>query len=551
MPISPFLSQQRIDDMVNAGHWENMTLLDHFDRRVNEMPDQLAVVDHCDDTGKRRALTYLQLAEKVKHIAFGLIKLGVEPGDVVSCQLPNRWEFLALYLASIKVGAAFNPLMPIFRHREVSYMMGFADAKVVVVATTFRDFNYLQMMQEVQAELPCLKHVLAIGESGARGSFEEKLLSAQFDAEFATDTSLGARRLAANDVTQLLYTSGTTGDPKAVMHTSNSLLAGTKNFVERYVLDRTDNILMSSPLGHQTGFLVGVLIPMYLGTKVVYQDVWNADKAVQFIHDEQVHFTMASTPFLADMTASAALDHVDTRHFKTFVTGGAPIPRVVAEKARKRLHCAVYGVYGMTENLGVTACGPGDSDDKVYNTDGVVQKGNQVRIVDADSIELPRGEEGQVQTRGSYNCCGYLKRADLTDQAIDTDGWLSTGDLARMDDEGFIRITGRLKDILIRGGENVPVVEVENLIYKHPDIQDAALVGVPDLRLGERGCLFVTLIAGARFTMDDMREYLAANHMAKQYWPEYMEVLDKIPRTLSGKIQKFKLREIARKFITN
>lgn len=551
MHISPFLSQQRIDEMVNAGHWENMTLLDHFDQRVREVPEHLAVVDYCDDTGSRRALTYHQLSEYVKRIAFGLIKLGIEPGDVISCQLPNRWEFLALYLASIKVGAAFNPLMPIFRHREVSYMMGFAEAKVVVVATSFRGFNYLQMMQEVQAELPCLRHVLAIGEPDALGSFEEKLLSPTFDADFAADNTLDTRRLAPNDVTQLLYTSGTTGDPKAVMHTSNSLLAGTKNFVERYALDPTDNILMSSPLGHQTGFLVGVLIPMYLGTKVVYQDVWDADKAVQFIQDEQVHFTMASTPFLADMTASVALDTIDTQHFKTFVTGGAPIPRIVAEKARKRLHCEVYGVYGMTENLAVTACGPGDSDDKVYNTDGVVQKGNQVRVVNADDIELPRGEEGQVQTRGAYNCCGYLKRADLTDQAIDPEGWLSTGDLARMDDEGFIRITGRLKDILIRGGENIPVVEVENLIYKHPVIQDAALVGVPDARLGERGCLFVTLVANTNFSMDEMRDYLAKNHMAKQYWPEYMEVLDTIPRTLSGKIQKFKLREAAKKFITD
>ncbi|MBQ0724570.1 MAG: AMP-binding protein, partial [Cycloclasticus sp.] len=460
MPISPFLSQKRIDEMIDLGHWENMTLLDHFDQRVSEMPDQLAVVDYCNDTGNRRVLTYQQLAQQVNRIAFGLVKLGVEPGDAISCQLPNRWEFLALYLASIKIGAALNPLMPIFRHREVSYMMGFAEAKVVVVAATFRNFNYLQMMQDVQTELPYLKHVLAIGEQASPGSFEEKLLSPKFDGEFAEDTAMSARRLTANSVTQLLYTSGTTGDPKAVMHTSNSLLSGTKNFVERYGLKRTDNILMSSPLGHQTGFLVGVLIPMYLGTKVVYQDVWDADKAIQFIQDEQVHFTMASTPFLADMTASAALDNIDTRHFKTFVTGGAPIPRIVAEKARKTLHCEVYGVYGMTENLAVTACGPGDSDDKIYNTDGVTQKGNQVRIVDAENKELPRGEEGQVQTRGAYNCCGYLKRADLTDQAIDSDGWLSTGDLARMDDDGFIRITGRLKDILIRGGENIPVVEV-------------------------------------------------------------------------------------------
>lgn len=551
MAVSPFLSQERIDAMINAGHWKNLTLLDHFDQHVSKTPEKPAVVCYCQETGEKRELTYKQLAQNVNRIAIGLTKLGVEVGDVISCQLPNRWEFLALYLASIKVGAAFNPLMPIFRHREVSYMMGFAEAKVVVVATTFRGFNYLQMMQEVQSELPCLKHILAIGDVNTPGSFEEKLLIPTLEEEIDADTILKPRRLTPNSVTQLLYTSGTTGDPKAVMHTSNSLLAGTKNFVDRYSLSAADNILMSSPLAHQTGFLVGVLIPMYLGTKVVYQDVWDADKAVQIIRDDRIHFTMASTPFLADMTASKALESVDTRHFKTFVTGGAPIPRIVAEKARKKLHCEVYGVYGMTENLAVTACGPGDSEDKIYNTDGVVQKGNEVQIVNAEGVVLPRGEEGQVQTRGAYNCCGYLKRADLTDQAIDAEGWLSTGDLARMDDDGFIRITGRSKDILIRGGENIPVVEVENLIYKHPAIQDAALVGVPDARLGERGCLFVTLIAGVNFTMDEMQRYLGEHHMAKQYWPEHLEVLNEIPRTLSGKIQKFKLRDTAKKFITD
>jgi len=551
MPASPFLSQKRIDEMIKAGHWENITLLDHFDRHVNKTPEKSAVVDYCHKTGLRRELTYQQLAQNVNRIAIGLTKLGVEAGDVISCQLPNRWEFLALYLASIKIGAAFNPMMPIFRHREVSYMIGFAEAKVVVVTTTFRGFNYLKMMQEVQPELPCLKHILAIGDVDAPSSFEKKLLIPTFEEEINIDTILKPRRLAPNSVTQLLYTSGTTGDPKAVMHTSNSLLAGTKNFVERYALNATDNILMSSPLAHQTGFLVGVLIPIYLGTKVVYQDVWDADKAVLYIQDERIHFTMASTPFLADMTASKALENVDTRHFKTFVTGGAPIPRIVAEKARKKLHCEVYGVYGMTENLAVTACGPGDSEDKIYNTDGVVQKGNEVQIVNAEGMVLPRGEEGQVQTRGAYNCSGYLKRADLTDQAIDAEGWLSTGDLARMDDDGFIRITGRSKDILIRGGENIPVVEVENLIYKHQAIQDAALVGMPDDRLGERGCLFVTLVAGVDFTMDEMQRYLAEHQMAKQYWPEHLQVLDEIPRTLSGKIQKFKLRETAKKFITD
>ena len=545
MAVSPFLSQNRIDAMTKAGFWKNRTLLDYFDQHVLNRPDNIAVVDHKSETGLKTTLTYQQLSQYVDRIALGLIDLGVKPGDVIASQLPNWWEFLALYLASVRVGAAINPLMPIYRHREVSYMMGFAEAKVAVVAESFRGFNYPNMMEEISSQLPSLEHVLTIGGQENPGSFEEKLLSPRWEENPDRLAIFEQCKLDPNSVTQLLFTSGTTGNPKGVMQISNTLLACTENFVKRYSLSENDNIMMSSPLAHQTGFLVGVLIPIYLGSKAVYQDVWDADRAIQIVHDEQVHFTMASTPFLSDMTSAPALAHTDTTHFKTFVTGGAPIPRVVAEDARKKLHCEVYGVYGMSENLAVTVCGPGDSEEKIFGTDGVAQPGVELRIVDENGNELPRGEEGEIQTRGSYNFCGYLKQEELTAAAIDEDGWFSTGDLARMDDDGFIRITGRSKDILIRGGENVPIVEVENLIYKHPSIQDAALVGVPDPRLGERGCLFVTLRAGTNFSLDAMKLYLGESQMAKQYWPEQLEIVEELPKTLSGKIQKFKLRDEA------
>lgn len=546
MAISPFLSQSRIDEMTKAGFWKNRTVLDYFDQHVLNRPDKTAVVSRNSETDITTALTYQQLGQYVDRFALGLINLGVKPGDVIATQIPNWWEFLALYLASVRIGAAMNPLMPIYRHREVSYMMGFAEAKVAIVARTFRGFNYLEMMEEIRPKLPNLEYILAIGGPENPDSFEEKLLFPRWEENPDRHAALEQCRLDPNSVTQLLFTSGTTGNPKGVMQISNSLLACTENFVKRYALTQDDNIMMSSPLAHQTGFLVGVLIPIYLGSKVVYQDVWEADRAIQLVHDEQIHFTMASTPFLADMTYSPELEHTDTSHFKTFVTGGAPIPRVVAEEARKRLHCQVYGVYGMTENLAVTVCGPGDSQEKIFGTDGVGQSGVDIRVVDANGIEVPRGEEGEIQTRGSYNFCGYLKQEELTAAAIDSEGWFSTGDLARMDEDGFIRITGRSKDILIRGGENVPIVEVENLIYEHPAIQDAALVGVPDSRLGERGCLFVTLKPDASFSLEEMRRYLGNNQMAKQYWPEQLQIVTELPRTLSGKIQKFKLRDDAK-----
>jgi cyclohexanecarboxylate-CoA ligase len=408
MSISPFLSQDRIDEMTSAGYWGDMTLIDYFDRHLLNGPDKVAVVDYSSETGGRRALTYRELGRYVNRFSIGLIKLGVETGDVISIQLPNRWEFLALYLASLRIGATINPLMPIFRHRELTYMMGFSEAKVVIVAKTFRGFDYQKMMEEIQPDLPNLKHILAIGGDETPSSFEEKLVVPHWEEELGQEALFAERKLGPNSVTQLLFTSGTTGDPKGVMQISNTLLACTKNFVEGYELTADDNFLMSSPLAHQTGFLVGLVVPIFLGSKTVYQDVWEPDKAIQIVHDEKIHFTMASTPFLSDMTHSPLLDHVDTAQFKTFVTAGAPVPRVVAEEARRKMHCQVYSAYGMTENLAVTLCKPGDSVEKVYATDGVAQKGVELRIVDAEGALVACGEEGQVETRGSYNFCGYL-----------------------------------------------------------------------------------------------------------------------------------------------
>ena len=548
MTITPFLSAERIRACTQAGHWQNRTIVEYLDLHAERHPEQLAVVDHNSQTGLRTALSYRQLRTLVNRMALGFTQLGVGPGDVISCQLPNWWEFLAIHLAAVRIGAVTNPLMPIFRHREIEYMMGFAETKVAIVPNRFRDFDYPTMMAEVRGNLPQLQEVLVVGGPAAPNSFEEVLLTPRWEDKLDGETLFAGRKLDPNAVVQVMYTSGTTGAPKGVMHISNTLLACLKNFADSYHLSGDDNILMGSPLAHQTGFLVGLLLPVYLGAKAVYLDIWNAADALRLVQDEGISFTMGATPFVADMAQAAEAAAQDTSSLKSFVTGGAPIPRVVAEHARKALGCKVYGVYGMTESLLATVTVPEDPPEKIYETDGAPRPGIEVRLADPQGNPVGVGEEGEVQTRGAYNCCGYLKREDLTRETISDDGWLKSGDLARMDADGYIRISGRSKDIIIRGGENVPVVEVENLVYQHPAIQDAALVGMPDPRMGERGCLYVTLVPGASFDLDELRRYLDQHRMARQYWPERLEVREELPRTPSGKIQKFKLREEAKLF---
>ncbi len=537
----PILSQARIDEMVASGFWKDTTILNYFDRNVAEHPNKVAVVDYNTDAGTSTTLSNRQLQGIVDRIALCFADIGIKKGDVVAMQLPNWWQFMAITLAAARVGACINPLMPIFRHRELEFMLSFTDAKVFICPKEFHGFDYPAMLEELRPKLPILKEVFSVGGETNPGSFEERLLGRHRKDEMDSNTTFDDNKLGANDVFELLYTSGTTGTPKCVMQTSAILIAGAEGFADRYSMTSEDSVFMGSPLAHQTGFLAGLLLPIYMGSKAVFLDIWNAEKAIEIIVDENVTFTIGSTPFLSDMCYSPAAQKYDISCLKTFVSAGSPIPRAMAQQARENLQCGVYSAYGMTEILAVTMVGPEDSEEKTFATDGSDQKGAEVRVVSPDGDVASIDEEGELQARGAFNFVGYMKKPEAYD--TDDNGWFNTGDLARKDEDGFIRITGRSKDIIIRGGENVPVVEVENLIIAHPAVLDAALVGKPDDRLGERGYLFVTLRPGASLTFDEVINYFKEKQMAKQYWPEFFEVLGEFPRNMSGKIQKFRLRD--------
>ncbi len=542
MPVQTMLSPSRRREMVAAGLWPDRILLDDFDRVVSSDPQRVAIVQRNPASGARLELTYGELARRVERIALGLVAAGVGAGEVVSLQLPNWWHFGALHLACLRIGAITNPLMPIFRQRELRYMLSFSGAKVMVVPEEFRGFPYAAMMAELQPELPDLRRVFAIGGKGEE-SFESYFLEHPWETEMDAAAIFAERRLVPDDVVQLLYTSGTTGEPKGVMHTSNTLLAGLPPYIERVGLSREDVVLMASPLAHQTGFLYGLMMPLMLGTTSVLQDVWMADQAVSILAEESCAFTMASTPFLADLTASPEVAKHDLSRFRVFLCAGAPIPPVLVQEAQAKLKIRVISAWGMSENGVVTATRAGDPPDKVIGTDGCALRGFEVRVVDEAGRVVPPGAEGRLQARGAGNFVGYLKKPEL--YGTDSEGWFETGDVARIDDDGYIRICGRIKDIIIRGGENIPVVEVESLLYRHPAVQAVAIVAAPDLRLGERAVAYVTVKPGTDITFEDMSAFLAKEKLAKNYFPEKLVKIDEMPRTASGKIQKFRLREMA------
>ena len=540
--IDPILPSERLQEMKAAGWWPDRTLLDDFDHWVERGPGRIAIVDHNSMTGERTELTYLELSANVDRLAAGLAELGVGCGDIVSMQLPNWWQFIAIHLAAMRLGAITNPIMPIFREREMSFMLRMAESKVLVIPRTFRGFEYGPMVDAIRPSLPALEHVLVIGGEGDTAF--EHLLESTPDPDAGMYSRFDASRPGPDDVVELLYTSGTTGEPKGVMHTSNTLYANIVPYCTRFGLDEHDTILMASPLAHQTGWLYGAMAPFYLGGKVVLQDIWNAGKAADLIAAEAVTFTMAATPFLSDLTDEAAKRPQDLHSLRTFLSAGAPIPRALVRRAAEHLGANIISAWGMTENGAVTTTQIGDPPDKTFETDGCPLEGMEIRVVDENGVELPPDAEGRLQAKGASNFVGYLKHPEWF--ATDADGWFDTGDLARIDRDGYVRITGRTKDVIIRGGENVPVVEVEGLIYQHPGIQEVAVVAMPDPRLGERACAYAVLRPGFEMTLPDLLAFLNDRKLARNYLPERLEVVSALPKTPSGKIQKVVLRGMAK-----
>ena len=543
MEFDPVLIAPRRAHSVAQGFWHDRTINNDLDACVASCPDKLALTAVQAESGATTRFTYRELAAMADRVAVGLSRLGVGRNDVVACQLPNWWQFTITYLACSRIGAVMNPLMHIFRERELSFMLKHGEAKVLIVPKVFRGFDYEQMVTALQPSLPELKHLVVVDGTGAN-SFEALLSGPVWENEADAQTLLTRHRPGPDDVTQLIYTSGTTGEPKGVMHTANTTLANIIPYAERLRLGADDVVLMASPMAHQTGFMYGLMMPIMLRASAVLLDIWEPLKAIDLIRDQGATFTMASTPFLTDLARNVAESGKAVPTLRTFLCAGAPIPGALVEQARRVLGTKIVSAWGMTENGAVTLIELDDDDERAFTTDGSPLPGVELKVVDIDDSALPAGQTGRLLVRACSNFGGYLKRPQWN--ATDADGWFDTGDLARLDAQGYVRITGRSKDVIIRGGENIPVVEIEALLYRHPAIAMAAIVAYPDERLGERACAVVVPKPGQHIDLPSIVEFLKAQKVAVQYMPERLIVRDAMPSTPSGKLQKFKLRDMLR-----
>jgi cyclohexanecarboxylate-CoA ligase len=527
------------------GYWREPTILDDFRSRAAEHPHKAAIVTYRGGGAMPVTVTYGQLASAVDRIADGLLELGVGRGDVVSVQLPNGWEFAAVALATMQVGAIVNPLVAIFRRRELEFMLRRAGSVVLFVPDEFRGFSHSTLAAELRAELPGLRHAVVVGQQD-RGSLPPDVLG--FDDHFLRREQPVASRWAdvvprgADEIVSLMYTSGTTGEPKGTLHTTNTLRSAGNPLFNVVPLDSDDVCFMASTLGHLTGFLWGMLQPLTRGMKIVFQDVWDPAAFVRLVAREGITWTLSATPFAVDAVNAQVAAPQDLGSFRFFLCAGAPIPSSLPARATEVLGARLVSLWGTSECGICSIQSPDDPLNEISTNDGRPTPVMDVRIVGENGRAVPDGEPGRLLSRGASLFVGYIGRPDLFASVVDADGWFDTGDLGYRTPSGGLRICGRSKDIIVRGGENVPVVEVENVLFTHPNVRDVAVVGYPDERLGERACAIV-VPDGPPPALSDLTTFLAERGMAKQYWPERLELRTELPRTPSGKVQKYKIRD--------
>ncbi|MCW2758120.1 MAG: o-succinylbenzoate--CoA ligase [Nocardioidaceae bacterium] len=516
------------------GWWDDSTLPSFVDRWADEDPDHAYLSDG------HSTYTYGEFRDQAWNLAAALLHLGAKPGDRIAVQLPNWNEYFLVYAACARLGVVMIPVVPVYREGEVGFIVENSAAVGLVTTGEFRGFDAPAMAASIAAGAPSLTfRVVVRGEANNGAHTLDQLLSTTYDVAALPPMP------AADDRHLILYSSGTESRPKGCLHTWNSSSFLPKQAVIALGMTRDDVMFMPSPVTHALGLTLGVMAPTVAGASVHLLDVFDPAVALERIDEYGCTGTASPAPFIRMLLD--ALDparHVGSK-LRFCLSAGAPIAgSLVAEAAERLAGCRVVSAYGSSEVMMATVCKPDDSVERVASSDGVPVPGVELRIVALDEHEVATGEDGEIRYRGPGRLLEYWNNPELTAAATDAEGWWRTGDLGRLDDEGYLRVTGRLKDIIIRGGFNISARQIEEALLEHPAIANVALVGLPDEQLGEKACAVVQLREGASITLAEMKEHLTVTHkLAVWKVPERIEIVTEYPVTATGKIQKFQLRD--------
>lgn len=530
-------SAEALADFTRNGRWSDTTLLDNALVAVEQFGNETAVVD---DAGAR---TFAEIFQEASRVSSRFREMDLAPGDVISFQLPNWSEALAINLAANMCGLVVNPIVPIYREAEVEYILKSSRTRILFIPDVFRSINYISMIDKLRSSLPDLRKVITVRGDVAKGGYEKYETWSCAESYTHTNPVPTTNRLKPNDIKLLLYTSGTTGRPKGVLHSDNTIQAEINAVVDFWSLTRDDIVLMASPITHITGYIYGMEMMPVVGCKTVYMEKWSADHAADLIAEHGVTFSIGATPFLSELVSALEVRQEVLTSLRLFACGGAPVAPEVIRRAKAVLpNCLVFRVYGSSEAPTVTAgVARGHSAELGATTDGCILN-YDVKIVHPVSGEtVPDGAEGEIVVRGPELMLGYTEWEDTLD-AFDENGYFRTGDLGFLTNGNYLTISGRKKDLIIRGGENISAKEVEDVLHNHPAVAEAAVVAMPHERMGETPAAFIVLRKGMTMSFEEMANFLDHSRLARQKIPERLFELEEMPKTASGKILKHVLR---------
>ena len=530
-------SESARDQYRRDGWWRDGTFLDDLRRHTAQNPGKPALIARRTPDADTETFSYSDISAATDRFAHALLGLDVKPGEYVGIHLPDYWEMLPLALACIKIGARISPLMPSFRRRELELAARTTQMRVFITVAEHDGNRPADTMREIATRVPSLEHIVVMGDGAPPGTLS-------FDGDFlahapADAGDLTGRELPPDEPYLILFTSGTTGDPKGALHSQNTLYAGIRAYQD--VLGMDDSLVKASPHTnmHYVGFVQNLLTPLALGGTAVVPGVWDPALYLEMFERHGVTFFYAGPGFVAQLLQAQRARPRDVGSLRYIVSGSAPVPPTLVQEVRETLGVPLYSLWGMTENGPVTMTRRDDPPDWAARSDGRPTGGMQVRI---DPLPGSPDGSGPLWVRGPAQCLGYYKNEQAYAADLDEDGWFNTGDLARDDGRGGIRITGRTKDIIMHTSFNVPVSDVENVLIAHPKVAEIALIGIPDEAVVERVCA-VVVPAGDPPELPELIDFLRAAGVGELYLPELLELVDTLPRTATGKVRKVELRE--------
>lgn len=533
MKVTLTFNEQRRAAYRQQGLWGDASLADYWQQTARAMPDKIAVVDN-----HGASYTYSALDHAASCLANWMLAKGIESGDRIAFQLPGWCEFTVIYLACLKIGAVSVPLLPSWREAELVWVLNKCQAKMFFAPTLFKQTRPVDLILPLQNQLLQLQQIVGVDKLAPATS---SLSLSQIIADNTPLTT--AITVHGDELAAVLFTSGTEGLPKGVMLTHNNILASERAYCARLNLTWQDVFMMPAPLGHATGFLHGVTAPFLIGARSVLLDIFTPAACLALLEQQRCTCMLGATPFVYDLLNLLEKQPADLSALRFFLCGGTTIPKKVARECQQR-GIKLLSVYGSTESSPHAVVNLDDPLSRFMHTDGYAAAGVEIKVVDDARKTLPPGYEGEEASRGPNVFMGYFDEPELTARALDEEGWYYSGDLCRMDEAGYIKITGRKKDIIVRGGENISSREVEDILLQHPKIHDACVVAMPDERLGERSCAYVVLKAPHHsLSLEEVVAFFSRKRVAKYKYPEHIVVIEKLPRTVSGKIQKFLLRK--------